>query len=286
MRLKQTILVTTFALLAGLLTAVPADARPGVNNWSCRPSSAHPVPVVLVHGTSDNKETTWRELGPMLASRGYCAYSLTYGALPGAPAVGGLAPIEDSSQELATFVDRVLLATARPKVDIVGYSQGTLLPTYYAKFLGGRTKINRYVSLAPLWNGTNVAMAADVVGLLRLLGLDWLTRLLTNCAACAEVLTGSPLMERLRDGGIRVPGVRYTNILTTHDRNIVPYTSGLLTGPGVTDIVLQDTCAADKSEHGGLVVDPNALGHVLNALDPPQARPVPCVPTGPDGPVG
>ncbi|MEC3975043.1 esterase/lipase family protein [Amycolatopsis sp. H20-H5] len=279
--------MTTFALLVGLLAATPADARTSVNDWSCRTGEAHPVPVVLVHGTSDNKESTWRELGPMLASRGYCVFSLTYGVLPGAStgpdAVGGLTRIEDSSRELATFTGKVLRATGRPKADIVGYSQGTLLPTYYAKFLGGRTKINRYVSLAPLWNGTDVALAADLVGLLRLLGLDGLTRLLTNCAACTQVLTGSPLLERLRADGIRVPGIRYTNIVTTHDRNIVPYTSGLLNGPDVTNVVLQDTCAADESEHGSLVVDPNALGHVLNALDPARARPVPCRPTGPDG---
>jgi triacylglycerol lipase len=29
------------------------------------------------------------------------------------------------------------------------------MPDYYAKFLGGAPKIDKYVSLAPIWHGTN-----------------------------------------------------------------------------------------------------------------------------------
>ncbi|MFD8499566.1 esterase/lipase family protein [Amycolatopsis sp. NPDC059657] len=283
--MRRSALLVVLMLVAGLATVAPAGALYGLNDWSCRPSEAHPEPVVLVHGTGDNKDYTWRMLGPMLISRGYCAYSLTYGVLPGAPVVGdvvgGLTPIEDSSAELKTFIDRVLTTTGKSKVDIVGYSQGTLLPTYYAKFLGGGEKINRYISLAPLWNGTNVAGAADTYALLRTLGLGWLTNLITNCAACPEVLTGSDLLARMREGGMFLPDVAYTNIVTMYDQNIVPYTSGL--GEG-TNIVLQDACAEDHVNHVGMPVDPNALGHVLNALDPPHASPVPCVPMGPVAP--
>jgi triacylglycerol lipase len=293
MRRSRSVLIgLVLALL--LATGVPATAaaRPGqvtgtggFNDWSCSPGQAHPNPVVLVHGTRDNKDTTWRELGPMLVGAGYCAYALTYGVLPDAPmvddVVGGLMPIEYSARELAGFVDRVLHATDTPKVDIVGYSQGTMVPTYFAKILGGGPLIDKYVSLAPGWHGTNVAGLASLYALLRSVGLGGLLGLATDCRACLELLTGSDTLRMLNEGGIFLSTITYTNIITRYDEIVAPYTSGIGHGPNVTNIVLQDTCPADRVNHVGLVVDPNALGHVLNALDPAHAAPVPCVPMAP-----
>ena len=59
----------TSAVLAGL--RVDADP-PGANIWSCRPSAAHPEPVVLVHGTGGNKNDNWQTFAPLLADNGYC----------------------------------------------------------------------------------------------------------------------------------------------------------------------------------------------------------------------
>lgn len=290
MRTRGAGLVLAFTLLAGLLLPTTATAQPSVNDWSCHPSAAHPRPVVLVHGTGDNKDYTWRALAPLLTQRGYCAFSLTYGVLSGAPVVdetiGGLSPIESSGPELKSFVDKVLTATGTRKIDIVGYSQGTMVPTYYAKILGGRDKIANYVSLAPLWNGTDPLGLAELVGVLRLLGLGSATGLMTDCIACPELLTGSDFLIAMRRDGIFLPEITYTNIVTTYDQNIVPYTSGLGSGPNVKNVVLQDTCAADEVNHVGMVIDPNALGYVLNALDTAHAQPVPCVPMGPVAPKG
>jgi triacylglycerol lipase len=281
-------LVTVAILLASLLTPASASALLGVNDWTCRPSAAHPKPVVLVHGTGDNKDYTWRALGPQLAARGYCVFSLTYGVLPNAPVVddvvGGLTPIESSAGELKSFIDKVRLATGEDKVDIVGYSQGTMVPTYYAKFLNGRNNIDAYVSLAPLWDGTNPLGVGSTFMLLRLLGFGGTLGSIGDCIACPEMLTGSDFLAKIREGGIFLPGITYTNIVTKQDNVIWPYTSGLGEGPNVTNVVLQDTCPADEVNHVGLVVDPNALGQVFNALDPAHAAPVPCVPMGPISP--
>lgn len=263
---------TVSAVLAGVNAY--ADP-PGANDWSCRPSAAHPVPVVLVHGTGGNKNTNWQTYAPLLHNNGYCVYALTYGVLPraGLPLdqVGGLGLIENSAAQLAAFVDQVLAATHTAKVDIVGHSQGTLMPDYYAKFLGGGEKIDKYVSLAPLWHGTDVLGSAQLADLGRAYGFPVDD---PNFGAGAEMLRGSAFMTKIRAGGVIVPGITYTNIATEHDELVVPYTSGI--EPGMTNIVLQHQCALDYSDHLEIVADPIAAVDVLNALDPAHPRAVPC----------
>ena len=131
----------------------------GANDWSCTPSAAHPRPVVLVHGLGANMGMNWSYLSPKLKERGYCVFALTYGLHPlaapfGAP--GGTIPIQDSAQEFKTFVDRVLRETGAAEVDLVGHSEGTFMPQYYLKFLGGAAKVKRYVAWTPLYDGTKL----------------------------------------------------------------------------------------------------------------------------------
>ncbi|MGY2060985.1 esterase/lipase family protein, partial [Nocardia gipuzkoensis] len=68
-----------FAGIPGELTD-PGGALPGSNDWSCRPTAAHPNPVVLLHGTGGGAQTNWGVYVPLLANEGYCVYALTYGA--------------------------------------------------------------------------------------------------------------------------------------------------------------------------------------------------------------
>src|SRR6202000_1591109 len=49
---------------------------PGANNWSCKPSAAHPYPVILVHGTFADMSDSWQALSPLLRNDGYCALAL------------------------------------------------------------------------------------------------------------------------------------------------------------------------------------------------------------------
>ena len=134
----------------------PTGAPAGANNWSCKPSSVHPDPVVLVHGLGATMAENWATFSPLLADNGYCVYALTYGLDPGEVYIGGLQAMETSSQQLATFVDRVLKSTGAAKIDLVGHSEGTVMPQYYLKFLGGAAKVNRYVAITPLYQGTNL----------------------------------------------------------------------------------------------------------------------------------
>ncbi|KAF9097017.1 hypothetical protein BGX23_009935 [Mortierella sp. AD031] len=56
--------------------------------------------------------------------------------------------MEKSTQELSDFVNRVLNVTRASKVDIVGHSQGSLIPRYWMKNLGGVTKVRKFAGLS------------------------------------------------------------------------------------------------------------------------------------------
>src|SRR5690349_4411054 len=80
--------------------ADPTAAPPGANDFSCKPSAAHPEPVVLVHGLGANMGENWASYAPLLANHGYCVFALTYGLNPGEQFVGGVQPMENSSADL------------------------------------------------------------------------------------------------------------------------------------------------------------------------------------------
>lgn len=270
---------TTAAMVAGGLIA--GASPPGSNDFSCKPSAAHPDPVVLVHGLIATQGDDWPAFAPLLANNGFCVFSLTYGTLGGNPYYGGLTAMEQSAPELAAFVDRVLAATGASKVDLLGHSEGTVMPRYWMSFLGGASKVHRYVMLTPIWKGTQFFGLAA----LQSLGNQYSpqnTALLTDtlfgrvCGSCPEFLSGSPFLQKLDAAGVALPGVQYTDIATRYDELVTPYTNGFIDAPNARNITLQDQCALDATEHVTIAVDPVAAQDVLNALDPEHALPVPC----------
>jgi triacylglycerol lipase len=273
------------AVLAG--TQVDADP-PGANNFSCHPTTRHPRPVVLVHGTGGNKNTNWQTYSALLANNGYCVFALTYGVTAGTPKgadqLGGMDKMETSAAALRTFVNKVRSATGARQVDILGHSQGTLMPNYYLKFLGGAPYVHSYVSLAPLWHGTSLGAPAQLSQAMKMFGSSSSSTDTPVCAACSEMSTGSAFMQKMRAGGVAVKGISYTNIVTKYDELVSPYTSGIETG--MHNIVVQSHCATDYTEHFEIAADPVAAGYVLNALDPAHPRPVTCTTVLPfEGPV-
>ncbi|GAA1998427.1 alpha/beta hydrolase [Nocardiopsis rhodophaea] len=261
----------------------PWPDAPGANDFSCRPTQEHPRPVVLLHGYGANGFANWQLLSPRLAARGYCVFAPTYGLRTELPfplnAVGGAVPLEQSAEELSTYVDKVLESTGAEEVDIVGHSEGSLMPNYYVKFLGGSEKVRNYVALTPLWDGTAFFGAAE----LNRLGIAWgldptLGRSIDQiCGPCRQFLTGSDFLAEMNEGGAAVPGVTYTTIMTKYDVFVQPYTSGFLEGDDVTNIVLQDECRTDISGHIAAAYDPVVHRLVFNALDPDSARSPRCL---------
>ncbi len=246
----------------------------GWNDYDCKPSAAHPRPVVLVHGTFGNSVDNWLVLAPYLVARGYCVYSLDYGQLKDVPFFHGLGPIEKSAEQLDAFVDKVLASTGAKEADLVGHSQGGMMPRHYLKFLGGAAEVNALIGLAPDNHGTTL------LGLTKLLphfpGIEDL--LTTKTPALADQVAGSPFLTRLNAGGDTVPGVRYTVIATKYDEVVTPYRSQFLDGPGVRNVTVQDLCRVDVSEHVAVgIVDRVAHHEVANALDPAHATPSTCL---------
>ncbi|MFG2468199.1 esterase/lipase family protein [Streptomyces canus] len=257
---------------AGVAQAAQAPSR-GWNDYTCKPSAAHPRPVVLVHGTFANSVDNWLALAPYLENRDYCVFSFDYGQLSGVPLFHGLGPIDKSAEQLKTFVDKVLAATGAPETDLVGHSQGGLMPRYYLKFLGGAAKVNALVGIAPDNHGTTLSGITNLLPYFP--GIQDL--LTTHTPALADQVVGSPFLTKLNEGGDTVPGVKYTVLATKYDEVVTPYRSQFLSGSGVHNVLLQDLCALDLSEHVAIgLFDRIAFHEVANALDPAHATPTTC----------
>ncbi|WP_369268911.1 esterase/lipase family protein [Streptomyces sp. R11] len=263
-------------------TLAPDAAPPGANNWKCRPTAAHPRPVVLLHATLTNAHTNWSMLSPQLKRAGYCVFAPNYGGAPGVP-FKGTKHIPDSAREIARYVDRVLKATGSRQVDLVGHSQGGgLLPRWYLRFEGGtnparpsHNKVRRLIGLAPSNHGTTLSGLGTLT---TALGLNPTVSAVAG-QAYSDQLVGSRVNTVLDRDGDTQRGVAYTVIATRYDEAVTPYRNQFLTaGPGATvrNITLQDICPQDRSEHLSIAYDSNAAQLVLNALDPAHAERVHC----------
>ena len=246
----------------------PGGNPPGSDIWNCRPSATHPYPVILVHGTLANENFSWQALSPMLANAGYCVFAFNYGA--DSSTFGhfyGLADIVQSAKQLSTFTDKVLAATGAGQVDMVGHSQGGMMPRYYVQFLGGAAKVHMLVGLAPSNEGTTVDGLGTLATLFGDIGVPVLS--LSGCVSCTQQLVGSAFLQKLNAGGGISPSVRYAVIESRYDEVVTPYTNAFLpAAPNVQNTLLQNQCSTDFTEHLGIIYDPIALQDVMNALGP------------------
>ncbi len=225
---------------------------PGTNDWTCRPSAAHPRPVVLVHGTWENKYYNWAYMAPKLKSYGFCLYALNYSTVaPVLPIMYGTGSIKASAAELGTFVDKVLASTGSSKVDIVGHSQGGMMPRAYIKYYGGASKINTIVSITGSQQGTTLD---GIATLGNELGVQGGVHLAAGQAA-EDQMIGSPFVTALNAGGATVKGINYINIATKYDEVVTPYSNAYITpamnpaGAYVENIGLQNGCGTNFADH-------------------------------------
>jgi triacylglycerol lipase len=230
---------------ASLVVVLAALAAPASASAACRPTAAHPSPVILVHGTFANQALSWNALRPLLEADGFCVFSLDYGS-------NATAPMAQSGNTVAAFARQVLAQTGAAKVSFVGHSQGGSLSRYVAKDKGLLAQTDDVVGLAPSSHGTTSPFAGPAA--------------LLGCASCRDQQAGSPFMKAL-NAPPEAPGpVSYTVVSTRYDEVVTPYRSQALSGSTVTNVVLQNRCPGDLTEHVGIIYDPVALQWARDAL--------------------
>jgi len=239
----------------------------GANNWNCKPSAQHPNPVVLVHATGVNLGANWVALSPMLANAGYCVFAFNYGMTwLSLGRVGGLGEISASARTLSSFVEKVRSRTGSAKVDLVGHSQGGMMPNYYIKFLGGASKVGTFVGLSPSNHGTTLMGIVNLGAKLNLLGFASAVLWGVGVPGLQQQMVGSSFQKKLFAGGDTVSGPDYVVIQTKHDNVVTPYASAFLNGPNARNILIQDQCPSDPVGHIGMFTDGPVLQNVMNSL--------------------
>jgi triacylglycerol esterase/lipase EstA (alpha/beta hydrolase family) len=266
-----------YGIINGLTFLTPQNPPPGANDPSITVTPEHPLPIILINGTIATQGENWGVGAPVLANAGYKVYSFNYGNVTSDPnfPIQATDDIRQSGLQLAAEVDRVLKETGAPKVILIGHSQGGgILPAYYINNLDGADKVSQLIGIAPSNHGT------DVDGLIGLQNLPFLGPLVNTVAnvfgqALLQQSLGDPFQQEVYGKGDTRPGVLYTTIASMNDEVVTPYTQQALTGPNVTNIVVQDLYPGLPVGHLGVVLSPQVWSIVLDALaSNPQANPL------------
>ncbi|WP_436496309.1 alpha/beta fold hydrolase [Actinokineospora sp. HUAS TT18] len=163
-------LVTAIALasafIGGLAAPAQAQAIPARN------------PVIFVHGYGGGAGDV-AAVKPGLIAAGYADSDIHSLDFP------NTLTNEDTGRRLSTVVDSVLSSTGATKVDIIGFSMGSLSSRYYIKSLGGAAKVAHFVSIAGPNHGTSQAAFCWVV---------------TTDPGCPQMAPGSSFLTALNSG--------------------------------------------------------------------------------------
>jgi triacylglycerol esterase/lipase EstA (alpha/beta hydrolase family) len=240
---------------------IPEPDLPELNDPNCKLTPSHPRPVVLVHGLGATARENWNFFAPYLAAEGYCVYGRTYGQHEFWPGRGGIKPMETSANQLSDFVDQVMKATGAKQVDMVGHSEGGIMPRYYLKFLGGSKKVRSYIAWAPPSHGTNLSGLAEI----RHGFPGWESQMAPFCGSCPEFMPESNFIRTL-NAGDETPGTtKYTVIATRYDQAVTPFTTSFL--KGAKNILLQDIDSSNYVDHVGMAWDALTFQLTLSALN-------------------
>jgi triacylglycerol esterase/lipase EstA (alpha/beta hydrolase family) len=268
------------ALAESLLT--PNASPLGANDFGCHPSSAHPFPVVLVHGTFENMLDNWNGLSPILKAAGYCVFAFNYGNTTGIPGLNGTGDMIQSANAITPFVNRVLSATHASKVDLIGHSQGGALIRYYTDLLGGAAHVDQVIAITPSNHFTTLDGLTQLAHALNITQLvDGALDFLRLPAAVQQTTPNSPFYVNVNGHGETVPGMSYTVIGTRNDEVVTPFTQSFITaGPGATvdNITLQNVCGNDQSDHLSASYSKNVAQIILNKLAPNDQHAIHCYP--------
>ncbi|KAI0803628.1 Alpha/Beta hydrolase protein [Xylaria sp. FL0064] len=258
------------ALTSSKLYGAPA------NDFSCKSSRN---PVVLLHGLSADRDVDLNLFQYELNSRGYCTFSITYGAHPIPSWIGGLDDMIKSSKQIADFVREVQQKTGAAKVDLVGHSEGGVQTVYVPLTQNDISDIVEHiVALGPAIHGATYFGFTD----LWYIGGD-ITRTLVGklidivgCPACEQLAPDGLVTNQFAAADKIVQDGNKVTVIMSKSDTLVPADVSAIDEPGVNNVFVQTTCPDDEVGHAGLAYDKSVWRLIINALEETDEEVFPC----------
>lgn len=209
-------------------------------------------PILLVPGTDLTAQTnfSWNYERAFTALHWpYCAVTLP---------VDETADIQTAG-EYIVYALRTMAGTSHRQVDVMGYSQGGMVPRWALRFWPDtRPLVHDMVGIDPSNQGT---LDANAICQTECLPADW------------QQAQGSQFITALNSGAETFAGIDYTVIYSRTDEVVVPNVdaegdSSLHTGAGaIANIAVQQICPNDVSDHLAMgSYDPVAYALVVDAF--------------------
>ncbi|MCW2714338.1 MAG: Lipase [Frankiales bacterium] len=212
-------------------------------------------PVLLVPGTTMDPQVgfSWNYMKAFDADGiTWCAVTLPHDAT---------GDVQVAGEYLVNGI-RTMSKASKRKVDVVGWSQGGMVPRWALRFWPDtRAMVDDLVGLSPSNHGTTVA---DVACQDTCTPANWQQRSI------------STFMDALNSGAETFPGISYTQAYTQLDEIVVPNigpnaSSALKTGSGaISNVALQSVCPTNTADHFAIgSFDAVAYAITKDALDNP-----------------
>jgi pimeloyl-ACP methyl ester carboxylesterase len=214
--------------------SVPKDRLRSALECTGDVRTADRAPILLVPGTSLNPQVNFSwNWEPALKRRGwdYCTVTIPN---------NGMSDIQVSGEYLV-YALRNLHSRADRRVDVIGYSQGGMVPRWALRFWPGTRKlVDDLVGLSPSNHGTVDAIPACA----------------SRCAASFwQQRTGSNFLTALNSRAETFRRISYSSIYPNTDEvvvpNLGPAASSSLHGKHgrMANVAIQEVCPNDTSEH-------------------------------------
>jgi triacylglycerol esterase/lipase EstA (alpha/beta hydrolase family) len=237
----------------GPALSVPAAELAAAVTCTKNVAGATRDPILLVPGTGLNPRTnfSWNYVRAFdAAKRPWCSVALPGNALGDIQVAG----------EYVVHALRHISALSGRKVDVLGFSQGGMVPRWALRFWPDtRALVDDVIGLAPSNHGTaDAEICVAVCG-----------------PALWQQRATSPFIRALNSGAETFGGIDYTAVYTRLDEVVIPNldarygSSSLRTGSGrITNVATQDICPVNLAEHLSLG-SYDAVGYAvaMDALD-------------------
>jgi pimeloyl-ACP methyl ester carboxylesterase len=178
-------------------------------------------------------------------------------------------PMHKSQEHLTRDIQRGLEKQGRAPdspVVLVGHSQGAVASLRYA--VDHPHQVLHVISVGAPWQGSLSAKRVSRI-------FRWTPRDITP--ALSDMAEGSPFLEQLHDD-LPVIADRVTNIYSTHELFMSPYTAAHIDIPGVTNYLI--STAAEYKRHMAAYPDLPLDGHIegrithIGEMNAPEVRAV------------